>query len=82
MFTGIIETTGLIEEVSVSGSNKTFLVSSPLYPELKVDQSLSHDGVCLTVEKLAGGLHQVTAIDETLGKTTLGAWQKGTLINL
>ena len=82
MFTGIIEKTGHIEEVLANGTNKTFLVSSPLYNELKVDQSLSHDGVCLTVEKLVNGFHQVTAIAETLEKTNLGSWVKGTVVNL
>ena len=82
MFTGIIEKTGIIEEVLSNGTNRTFLVSSPLYNELKVDQSLSHDGVCLTIETLKDGLHQVTAIAETLLKTNLGAWQKGSIVNL
>ncbi len=82
MFTGIIEKTGIIEEVLSNGTNRTFLVSSPLYSELKVDQSLSHDGVCLTIETLKDGLHQVTAIAETLLKTNLGAWQKGSIVNL
>lgn len=82
MFTGIIEKTGIIQEVLSNGTNRTFLVSSPLYSELKVDQSLSHDGVCLTIETLEGGLHRVTAIAETLQKTNLGAWQKGSIVNL
>ena len=82
MFTGIIEKTGTIEEVLSHGDNRSFRVSSPLYNELKVDQSLSHDGVCLTIENLQNGQHQVTAIAETLAKTNLGTWQKGTIINL
>lgn len=82
MFTGIIEKTGVIEEVLSNGTNRTFLVSSPLYNELKVDQSLSHDGVCLTIETLKDGFHQVTAIAETLHKTNLGTWQKGSIVNL
>lgn len=82
MFTGIIEKTGIIQEVLSNGTNRTFLVSSPLYSELKVDQSLSHDGVCLTIETLKDGLHQVTAIAETLLKTNLGTWQKGSIVNL
>lgn len=82
MFTGIIEKTGIIEEVLSNGTNRTFLVSSSLYSELKVDQSLCHDGVCLTIETLKDGLHQVTAIAETLLKTNLGAWQKGSIVNL
>ena len=54
MFTGIIEATGVISSISDQGSNKTFLISSPLAPSLRVDQSLSHDGVCLTVESITG----------------------------
>lgn len=82
MFTGIIENTGLIKEVMVAGTNKTFWVASPLANDLKVDQSLSHNGVCLTVEEIKEGMHRVTAIEETLIKTNLGSWQKGDIINL
>ena len=82
MFTGIIESTGIIEDISTNGSNKTFLIRSQLANELKVDQSLSHNGVCLTVESIKGDLHQVTAIKETLRKTELGCWKAGSIINL
>ena len=82
MFTGIIECTGLIEGIETKGTNATFWVSSPLAAELKIDQSLSHNGVCLTVEEVKGNLHRVTAIEETLRKTNLGNWKIGTLINL
>lgn len=82
MFTGIIETTGIIKSILTDGSNKTFLMSSPLANELKVDQSLSHNGVCLTIEAIKDGLHQVTAIEETLMKTDLGNWKAGSIINL
>lgn len=82
MFTGIIESTGTITDCITTGSNKTFWIESPLAHELKVDQSLSHNGVCLTVEEIQGGRHRVTAIDETLLKTNLHAWQPGTLVNL
>ncbi len=82
MFTGIIEQTGIITEVISTGSNKTFWVSSALSAELKIDQSLAHNGVCLTVEAVKDGLHQVTAIAETLGKTNLGQWATGTVVNL
>jgi riboflavin synthase len=82
MFTGIIENTGTITGITTTGGNKTFLVSSPLAAELKVDQSLSHDGVCLTVEAVRGNSYQVTAIAETLSKTNLGGWEAGTVINL
>lgn len=82
MFTGIIETMGTIREMSTKGSNRSFWVDSRLAPELKVDQSLSHNGICLTVEEIRGGLHKVTAIGETLLKTNAGTWQTGSVLNL
>ncbi len=82
MFTGIIEATGRIESVTEQGSGRIFWISSPLTPELKPDQSLSHDGVCLTVEQVADSQYRVTAIDETLQKTNLATWQVGNNINL
>ncbi|HXB42820.1 MAG TPA: riboflavin synthase [Puia sp.] len=82
MFTGIIETTGIISNVVPNRSNKTFWVQSPVSMDLKQDQSLSHNGVCLTVEKVDRDTHQVTAIEETLRKTNLLYWKQGDLINL
>jgi riboflavin synthase len=82
MFTGIIETTGQIVSLEPSGTNCSFWVKSSLAPELKPDQSLSHNGVCLTVEAINGPLHKVTAIAETLAKTNLSEWKEGTLVNL
>lgn len=82
MFTGIIESLGRVTGVETRGSNRVFQVSSPFSDELRVDQSLSHNGVCLTVEAAANGAHQVTAINETLLKTNLGSWTEGTLVNL
>ena len=82
MFTGIIESTGIIKEIIEESSNKTFWLSSPISKELKVDQSLSHNGVCLTVEEIKDGMHRVTAIEETLLKTDLANWKAGTVINL
>jgi riboflavin synthase len=82
MFTGIIEKTGTVEEILYDGSNTSFWVVSPLWNELKVDQSLSHSGVCLTIEEVKEGRHRVTAIAETLSKTNLGQWQPGTIVNL
>lgn len=82
MFTGIIETTGRIERIETKGTNKTFYISSPISSELKTDQSVSHNGVCLTVEEVKNGVHQVTAIEETLKKTNLGQLTPGTLINI
>jgi len=82
MFTGIIETTGIVEKVVVNGTNKTFWIESPISSQLKEDQSLAHNGACLTVEKIETGIHQVTAIKETLKKTNLGNWKEGYLVNL
>jgi riboflavin synthase len=82
MFTGIIETTGIVKEVAANGSNKIFWIESGISSQLKVDQSVSHSGVCLTIEEVKGNCHRITAIDETLQKTTLCNWQAGTLINL
>ncbi|RYZ26101.1 MAG: riboflavin synthase [Chitinophagaceae bacterium] len=82
MFTGIIENTGVIESISEVGRNKTFTLRSSLAPELKVDQSLSHDGVCLTVEEVAGHTYRVTAVAETLQKTCLNNWKSGYKVNL
>ena len=82
MFTGIVETQGLVKKVIENGTNKTFWVKSAISSKLKVDQSVAHDGVCLTVEEVKGSRHRVTAIAETLGKTTLGDRQVGATINL
>jgi len=82
MFTGIVETQGIIKKITGKGTNKTFWIKSPISSKLKVDQSISHDGVCLTIEKIKGNRHQVTAIAETLSKTNLGDWHEGSLINL
>lgn len=82
MFTGIIESVGRVKEVITTGSNKSFWIESPMSPEFKVDQSVSHSGVCLTVEEIVGSMHRVTAIDETLKKTDLGNWQPETLVNI
>jgi riboflavin synthase len=82
MFTGIIEQIGTIQSIEKNGTNASFWVSSPLSNELKVDQSLSHNGVCLTVEAIKNGSHKVTAIEETLKKTSLGQWQPSQILNL
>lgn len=82
MFTGIIENTGAIKEILTTGTNKSFWVASPLSGDLKIDQSLSHNGVCLTVEEINNGMHLVTAIGETISKTNLNGWEKGTTVNL
>jgi riboflavin synthase len=83
MFTGIIEQIGIIENVEKQAQNIIFTVKSSLAPELKIDQSVSHNGVCLTVTDTDGqSLHQVTAIQETLRKTNLGSWKIGDKVNL
>lgn len=82
MFTGIIETTGVVKEVITQGKNRSFWIESPLSHEFRVDQSVSHSGVCLTVEEMNGSSHRVTAIDETLKKTDLEYWTRGTLVNI
>jgi riboflavin synthase len=82
MFTGIIETVGSISSVQQEGSNKTFRITSSLVPQLRVDQSLSHDGACLTVESVSADHYEVTAIAETLSKTNLSDWKAGGSVNL
>jgi riboflavin synthase len=82
MFTGIIESEGKITAITENGSNRTFRIESLISGELKVDQSVSHDGVCLTVESCGTDFHTVTAIQETLLKTNLGYWTTGRVINL
>ena len=84
MFTGIIEALGTIVAVEKQGTNRHFTVASPFAAELKIDQSVAHDGVCLTVVAIdaLAGTHVVTAIEETLRVTNLGQWQPGRLLNL
>lgn len=82
MFTGIIETLGEVKELTDNGDNRSFWIESQLFSELQVDQSISHNGVCLTIEELNNGLHKVTAVKETLEKTNLGQWQVNSFINL
>ncbi len=82
MFTGIIETTGIVKDIITSGTNKTFWVTCTLSDEFTIDQSVSHSGVCLTVEEIIGGMHRVTAIDETLLKTNLGSWRINSVVNI
>ncbi|TYZ08395.1 riboflavin synthase [Hymenobacter lutimineralis] len=84
MFTGIIETLGTITAVRREETNIHFTVESSFAQELKIDQSVAHDGVCLTVVAVDGmaGTHVVTAIDETLQKTNLSQWEPGRRVNL
>ena len=82
MFTGIIECRGKVEELVFDKSNLVITISSPISKDLKVDQSVAHDGVCLTVTEVNGDKHKVVAITETLSKTNLGEWKIGSIINL
>ncbi len=82
MFTGIIECLGLIENVEKEGTNVHLTLSSAISKELKVDQSVAHNGVCLTVVACNGNQHKVTAIEEKIKRTALGKWKKGDEGNL
>lgn len=82
MFTGIIETTGKIVSIEERGTNKRFVIASPISKELKTDQSISHNGVCLTVEEVIENQHSVTAVQETLLKTDMNSWKAGDTVNL
>jgi len=82
MFTGIIEAVGEISGIEKSGTNLNFTIKSSISAELKVDQSIAHNGVCLTVTKLTDGQHCVTAVEETLKKTNLGTLAVGHVLNL
>jgi riboflavin synthase len=82
MFTGIIETIGTVFQITQEGSNKHFQISSTLSHELKVDQSLAHNGVCLTVTAIDTDKYWVTAVDETLKRTNLGNLKVADEVNL
>lgn len=82
MFTGIIEATAMITTILKNGSNTDFWVKSNLTGEFKIDQSIAHNGVCLTVVEIKGDEYRVTAVDETLQKTSLNTWSNGDVINL
>ena len=82
MFTGIIETTGNITKIQKEQGNVILTIASDISNELKIDQSVTHNGVCLTVTQVGEGWHTVTAISETLQKTNLGELQVGSLLNL
>jgi len=82
MFTGIIETLGEVQNIVKEGTNIHFTVNSSICAELKIDQSVAHNGVCLTVVGLNENSHIVTAIEETLNKTSLGNLKVGSKVNL
>jgi len=82
MFTGIIEAIGEVKSIIINGTNKTFWIASPLSSQFKIDQSVSHDGVCLTIEEIKNNMHRVTAVVETLEKSNLNNLIPGSLLNL
>lgn len=82
MFTGIIENLGEITSIDEAGQNKTFTVQSSMTNELKIDQSIAHNGVCLTVIEIDQDKYKVTAIKETLDITASGKWLVGQKLNL
>jgi riboflavin synthase len=82
MFTGIIEQLGVVKNIEKEGENFHFTITSPFTNELKIDQSVAHNGCCLTVVKIDSEDYVVTAILETMQKTNLGDWQVGTKVNL
>ena len=82
MFTGIIEEVGVVTAITKEVGNVHFTIESPFTSELKIDQSVAHNGCCLTVVKIEDNKYTVTAILETLNKTNLGKWTVGTKVNL
>lgn len=82
MFTGIIETLGVIENIKKSDTNLQITIKSSITPELKIDQSVSHNGICLTVVAVEANSYTVTAIDETIQKTNMASWKIGDVVNL
>lgn len=82
MFTGIVEATGTIKQIDIEGTNKTFTIEAPFASEMKVNDSLSHNGVCLTLIAIEGNEYQVTAVQETLLKSNLGQLKTGDIVNL
>lgn len=82
MFTGIVEDLGTVKKIEREGTNIHFTLSCNFTNELKIDQSLAHNGACLTVVEINGDEYKVTAIDETLNRTNLGDWKVGTVVNL
>jgi riboflavin synthase len=82
MFTGIIEAIGTVKKIEPNGTNVHFWIESPFFHELKIDQSVAHDGVCLTIDATEGDNYRVTAIKETLEKTNLNHWKINKKVNL
>ena len=82
MFTGIVEQFGVIKKIIAEEGNLHFWIAADFTSELKIDQSVSHNGICLTVVDITGDEYKVTAIQETIDKTTIGNWKEGQKVNL
>lgn len=82
MFTGIVEEFGIIQSLEQEGSNLHLWIEAPMTSQLKIDQSVAHNGICLTVVEISENKYKVTAIKETIDKTTIGLWKEGDKVNL
>ena len=82
MFSGIIKSIGKVQSIVNRGTTKRIAISSPISAELSIDQSISHDGVCLTIVEVRNGIYEVEVVQETLSKTTFAALMEGDEINL
>lgn len=82
MFSGIIKSIGMLESINAIGTNKRLSIASPISGELTIDQSISHDGVCLTIVNVKDGIHEVDVVHETLSKTNFQFLKVGQMINL
>jgi riboflavin synthase len=82
MFSGIIKSIGVLESISPIGTNRRLVIASPIAGELNIDQSISHDGICLTIVDVKNGIHEVDVVQETLIKTNFQFLKAGQLINL
>ena len=82
MFTGIIEDQGVVLGLEINRGNLNITLSSKLTSEFKIDQSVSHNGICLTIVEIKDNAYTVTAIKETIAKTNIGKWQIGEVVNL
>ncbi len=82
MFSGIIKSNGVVQSIRTQGTTSRIAISSEISAELSIDQSIAHDGVCLTIVAINNGRHEVDVVQETLSKTTFGNFKEGDLVNL
>lgn len=82
MFSGIIKSIGVVQSIRAQGTTSRIVISSSISAELSIDQSVAHDGVCLTIVAVRNGMHEVDVVQETLSKTTFGQLKEGDLVNL